>query len=343
MKPLALLLLLLAATPLLTATPLFAADDPRIAEGVALHDAGKYDQAITKYREVLAAEPGNGLARYELAYSLYAKGEYAECATLLQPLADLPGKAQAGVLASLGNCLDSGGHPDQAIATYRKGLAISPDDPSFLYNLAIALSGKGEWDEARELLKKNATLRPSHTSGRYALARTFEQQNFRAAALLEYLRFLTLEPATPRAKEAAGRIVALLHRGVSSTGGNNINITIDPNSPKEEGDFSGWEMMISMTGGLRFTKEQRRKSEFDKTQAELSSALTMLLETRADLGTNYTNSQNIPFFVALQEQKLLDPFTGAVLLPLNLKGGEAWAKKNAAALLKYRAWAEAWQ
>ena len=335
MKSLALVLLLLAATPLL------GADDPRIAEGVALHDAGKYDQAIAKYREVLAADPGNPLARYELAYTLYAKGEYAECATLLQPLAATPGTAQPIVMTTLGNCLDSAGHPDDAIAVYRKGLASSPDEPSFLYNLAVTLAGKGEWDEARELLKKNAILRPDHASGHFALARTFDQQNFRAAALLEYLRFLALEPSTPRAKEAAAHVVELLHRGVSSEGGKNITLTIDPDSRKEEGDFSSWEMMIALTGGLRFTKESRRKSEFDKTRDEVSSALSMLLETRADLGTSYTNSQNIPFFVTLQEQKLLDPFTGAVLLPLGLKGGDTWAKKNAAALQQYRAFVDA--
>ncbi|MEA2490037.1 MAG: hypothetical protein QOH21_1829 [Acidobacteriota bacterium] len=335
MKSLALLLLLFATMPLL------GADDPgiaqAIAQGVALHDAGKYDEAIAKYREALAADPGNVSATYELAYSLYAKGDYAQCTTLLQPLADMPGVLQPAVLTSLGNCLDSGGHPDEAIAAYRKALAIQPDNPSFLFNLAITLSGKGELDETRELLKRNATLRPNHASGRYLLAQTFDQQNFRAAALLEYLRFLAIEPSTPRAKEAAAHVVEILHRGVSSDGGKNINITVDPDSRKEEGDFGSWEMMISITGGLRFTKESRKKSEFEKTRDEVSSALAVLLETRSDLGTNYTTTQNIPFFVTLDEQKLLDAFAGDVLLPLDLKGGDAWAKKNAAALQQYRA------
>ena len=184
-------------------------------------------------------------------------------------------------------------------------------------------------------------LRPNHANGRYLLARVFDQQGFRAAALLEFLRFLSIEPSTPRAKEAAGRVVELLHRGVTSGDGKNINVTVDPHPRTEEGDFGGWEMMISMTGGMRFTTEGRKKNEFEKTREEVSMALAMLLETRADAGASYSTTRNVPFFAMLQEKKLLETFIGAVLLPLELKGGDGWAKKNAAARHQYRAFVDA--
>src|ERR1700748_904740 len=43
-----------------------------IKQGIELHNAGKYDEAIAKFGEVLKTDPENGYANYETAFSLYA-------------------------------------------------------------------------------------------------------------------------------------------------------------------------------------------------------------------------------------------------------------------------------
>src|SRR5260370_1820909 len=48
-----------------------------IKEGVALHDAGDYDGAIAKYKQVLAESPDVVLSLHELAFSYFAKNDYA--------------------------------------------------------------------------------------------------------------------------------------------------------------------------------------------------------------------------------------------------------------------------
>jgi len=246
---------------LLLAAPLFADAPALINEGIALYDAGKYDEAIAKFKAALGEDPSNDLAAYEMALTYHAKGDAAQCQATLEPRVRKKNPYAAQMHAILGNCYDIGGDPKRAIATYRKGLKIDGEDTQLLYNLAVTLTGQGEYDEARKLLKKELTIKPAHKSGHYLLGLVFEAQNFRTAATLSFLRFLSLEPSGERAKDAATRALALLGAGVEVKDEKNINITIDPKSRTEEGDFKVVEMMMAMAARRRrWTRIRRRAS-----------------------------------------------------------------------------------
>jgi tetratricopeptide (TPR) repeat protein len=103
------------AAPLLAQTSL-------VDQGIALYDAGKYDDALAKVRAALEQNPADDLAAYELAVA--KKGRY-----------------RAPFLAILGNCLNGTGDTDAAIKPYRRGLKIAPDDTQQLYNLAVPHRG----------------------------------------------------------------------------------------------------------------------------------------------------------------------------------------------------------
>src|SRR2546427_6308875 len=47
-----------------------------IKEGVALHDRGDYDGAVSRYAEVLRENPNNISALYEMSYSYFVKKDY---------------------------------------------------------------------------------------------------------------------------------------------------------------------------------------------------------------------------------------------------------------------------
>ncbi|HEX6160126.1 MAG TPA: tetratricopeptide repeat protein, partial [Thermoanaerobaculia bacterium] len=304
------------------------ADDPRIAEGIKLHDLGKYDEAVAQYRAVLADDPKNELATYELALTLDAQGNYPDCRATIEPLSKKKGRLQGAALTVLGNCLDRGGDPKAAAAAYKRGMKVAPDDPNLLYNAAVTHVGLGNLDEARKLLKKELILRPDHSSGHYALGQVFQNQGFRGPAVLSYLRMFAYELGTPRAKDAAQNLLALLGAGVTaSQDGKDIQIMIDPSARSEEGDYGGWQMMMALAAAARDLGKNEGKSEFDKTRGQIHTSLMMLLET-AKPGRDYTSRQNLPFFAALEKEKLLETYTAVVISPLDLPGEKAWAEAN---------------
>ena len=55
-------------------------------EGMALHDQGKFEEAIRKFDEGLKILPYNATLIYDKAYSLVAMGKNAEAKKLLEKL-----------------------------------------------------------------------------------------------------------------------------------------------------------------------------------------------------------------------------------------------------------------
>ena len=57
-----------------------------IHEGTALVDEGKLDEAIAKFQQILADDPADTTATYELGLAYAAKGDSKKCRTTLEPV-----------------------------------------------------------------------------------------------------------------------------------------------------------------------------------------------------------------------------------------------------------------
>jgi tetratricopeptide (TPR) repeat protein len=317
----------LLAAFLLFTTPLLGDVETLVREGIALYDSGKYDEAISKFSAALAEDPSSDLAAYELALTYSAKGDNAQCIALLEPRAKKKSRVQAPMHAILGNCLDHAGHPDRAVAVYRRGLKINPNDTQLLYNLAVTLVGRNDLDEARKLLKKELSITPHHQTGHYLLGQVFEAQGYRIQAALSYLRFLSFAPKGERAADAAHRAVALLGSGVEVKDKSNVTITIDSKPKKGEGDYGMVEMMMGIAGASRFLPENESKSTFESTREHVRMALAMIAEAPPK-GNDHTSTVNVAFFRTLYDRKLLDAYATIAVMPMGLAGTNEWIEAH---------------
>ena len=121
--------------------------------------------------------------------------------------------------------------------------------------------------------------------------------------------------------------------------GKNINITLDPKSRKEEGDFSGLEMSLAIVSGASGLPEQEKSDPAAQLTGQVGSILAIISETSAEKGGQQYIFQNvIPFFDAMVKRELVTPFTYVALSSLELEGSRKWMEANRAAVDKYKDW-----
>lgn len=133
--------------------------------GTALAAAGDRPGAEARYREAIALEPRNALARY-----------------------------------NLGNLLRERGDLDEAIEQYRTAADLLPEDVRIVLNLGVALQGAGRHEEALAAFDRAAALDPARADAQINRGNMFRLLGSPEAAIEAYRAALRLDPASPAAR-----------------------------------------------------------------------------------------------------------------------------------------------
>jgi Flp pilus assembly protein TadD len=134
--------------------------DPRdpiagVKAAAALRDLGRYDQAAEIAQGVLVIQPNNVDAMLEVGRAHIARGQaFYGVAALEQARNARPNDWQAWSL--LGTAYEQVRRPADARAAWAQALAISPDNPAVLTNMAISAMTQGDAATAEPLLRRAA-------------------------------------------------------------------------------------------------------------------------------------------------------------------------------------------
>jgi tetratricopeptide (TPR) repeat protein len=159
--------------------------------GAALHDAGRWADALVSLRNALAIQPGNTQAMLDAANSLRALGRAPEAVPLYQrALQQNPRHVEAW--NNLGNAFLESSRHAEAINCYRSALQWKPDDARLHCNLANAQRLLGAFDEALASGRRAVSLDPTVSFAHKILGLTLAALGEREAAIASFGQAVTL-------------------------------------------------------------------------------------------------------------------------------------------------------
>jgi tetratricopeptide (TPR) repeat protein len=346
----AIILLLLAVTtqaqklgePKLEPTPSTPSQEILIKQGIALHDRGNYDGAIKYYEEVLTENPNNVLALYEMSFSYFQKRNFQKSLELGYKLAQYKSELLPRVYVQIGNSQDELGEVKKAIETYKAGIKLFPANFLIHFNLAVTYNKLGELDEARAWAKKSAGFNPQHPSSQLLLASLFDRGSYKTPALLAASRFLVLEPSSQRSASAIDLLKRLMQGGVSAgKNPNEINIFLDMNAKKDEGDFGAIDLVVGLSKAAERTEKNKDKSAMQLLVGNFETTFAILGEQKADR-SKFTWKYYVPYFAELKKQGHVEAF----VYYTHQRSGSAevseWLNQNRGRVESFLAWSKSY-
>lgn len=334
--------------PTLTPTEPMAEQKLLIQAGARLHDQGEYTQAIKNYDRVLQENPTCVMAIYEKTLSLYYAKDYIKM--VAAALEGLKYKSDEIPLfyGLIANAYDDQGSPEKAVELYKQGIKMLGEDTAFkpylaslYYNLGVTNFGQKQYKEARENLKKAVPLNFAYASPHSLLSIVFYQGNYKIPAFLAASRLLSLEINTKRSQSAAQIIKSVMQGGVSQ--GKNpdeINIGVDFNSPKDEGDFDSLNLMLGISkAGTGIIAERTEQSEEERFAGQIDS-IVGFLEKESNIKSTFVGQNYVPFVVEMKRRGFIKPFAYLVLYHAGNDEARKWLSDNNQKAAEFLAWAK---
>jgi Flp pilus assembly protein TadD len=163
----------------------------RNALGWTLFQAGRTDEALAEYNRALAANPKSAKAHNNLALAMVELGDFDGAAGHFQ--ASLEIEPAAEIYSDLGFTRARLGRSDEALADYRKALALDPDCASAHVNLAVMSVQAGDLAAAESHYRRALPGRP--TAQTYnGLGYVLAQAGRSGEAIAEYRKAIAADP-----------------------------------------------------------------------------------------------------------------------------------------------------
>ena len=133
---------------------------PTLDQALALHTAGKLDEAVVAYKAILVADPANKFALYNLGQIAQQRGGVDEATTDYAGALKID-SSYVPALYNLSLIKAAKGDTDGAIALLRTAVAVEPKNANANFNLGKLLITSGKDVEGADFVAKAVALDPS--------------------------------------------------------------------------------------------------------------------------------------------------------------------------------------
>ena len=333
--------------PTLAPKPCTEAQRQVVREGVALHDAKKYDAAVAKYQQVMAENADCTVVMYELSMTYYAMGEKEKAMETAYKGSKYKSDELPLFYLTMANVVDDVGKPDAAIKIYRDAIKMLEDEKdsapylsSIHYNLGVTFVKQKKYNEARAELKKAVEYNPQYASPHYLLSIVFNGTSYKVPAFLASLKFLSLELNSQRSKITANLVREILKPAPKDGKTGDINIFVNMDAPKDEGDFAMFELFLSTLATVK-GKEDEKKTEEEMYVEAIGSMIALVAEAKGVKST-FVGKNYVPFATEMKKRGYAEVIGYLVMHHTGNQIATAWLGKNEVKLKEFIVWSKAY-
>ncbi|WP_321187032.1 O-linked N-acetylglucosamine transferase family protein [Trinickia soli] len=169
-----------------------------IEVGLAHQQAGRFAEAATIYRQILAADPGNHDALHLLGLEAYREGDFARAAELIMQAIE---RCESEIYyGNLGNVMAARGMREAAMACFNQAIALKPSYIQAHNNLGNLLREQGLFADAVQCYRTVIALKPDYAEVHNNLANALVDLGDLDAAIKAYRRAIALKPDLAEAR-----------------------------------------------------------------------------------------------------------------------------------------------
>lgn len=183
--------------------------------GLALYHQGKFEAAVTRYRESVRLDPSDAHAHYNLGLALMSSGHAADAiAPFAEAIRILPYFFSAHL--NLGIVLAKLGRPEDALPHFMEALRYDPSPADTHFQLGVALAQLGRWPEAIQHYAQAVELNPSYAEAHSNWGVALVQINSASEAVGHFEAALRINPDLADAHFNLGLAYASLGRSADA-------------------------------------------------------------------------------------------------------------------------------
>lgn len=338
------------AAPTRAPSPSTPEQDARIRAGVELHDKQQYDDAIAAYQGVLKENADNLDALYELAYSYLEKKDFAHSLEAARRGTQYTSEMLPMFYDMIATNFEEQKQPDQAVRTYKQGLAIEPGAGLLYHNLAITYRDLlKDPRAARQTLEQGAAAAPGFPGIPLLLGQWFESDGYRTQAFLALSRALVLDPQVqtyalwrrvlkgpddPMAKDV------MQDPDMRRSAAQRPSAARSQPPRTDEGDFGAVDAKFGPSFAALLATMDDGTPEAEALVAQVGAILEAVAAQKANpKKPAFVVQQYVPFFAAMKERNLVEPFVYWACQRAPVRGVREWLQANEATVREFRTWA----
>jgi antitoxin component YwqK of YwqJK toxin-antitoxin module/tetratricopeptide (TPR) repeat protein len=311
-----------------TPAPTYTEAAALIKEGVALHDAEKYNEAAARYQLVMPGDSAYAQAQAELALSLLAAEKYqGSIEAARRSLAVEPFEPE--LYSTLGSAHEELKQLTEARQAYAAGLKLFPYNENLWLNQGVLELNQHQTGAALGSLQRALELRPAKASAHRLLGILAARQGQTAHAMLSLLLFLAIEPEGSRSNAVLVDLERL-SQGISIIDKEDQTAPVANNTAFEDLDQL-------LTSKVALNAAYTTKVKF---KAAIVKQLQLLVEKfplEADPASDFWLRAYGPVVKALRQDDNLTTFTYLILSSADDKSAQQWLKGNKSRLEKLTA------